>query len=1244
MNFSSITKAILCLLVIFFQFQLFSQKRTPLQEPYIPGHLIVQIDEKSTIEDLIHKLPSVYEFKLNRLLSKNMRAYLIEFNPFTVNQMEALRIVNNLPEVTVVQNNHLVEIRQTPNDPQFSNQWHHLNSGQTGGTNDADTDIDEAWDITTGGTNALGHDIVVCILEQVNFNHDDLDDNQWFNPNEIPGNGIDDDNNGYIDDINGWDLQSNSGTLPTSNSNHGTNVAGMIGAEGNNSIGVVGANWNVKMMNVTGYNINSEASVVSAYDYPLSLRKQYNNSNGNQGAFVVSTNASWGIDGANPDNYPIWCAFYDTLGVYGILNCGATTNQNLNVDVSGDMPTACPSQYMVGVGRSDHNDNFAGGYGLTTIDFPAPGINVTTTANTNTYTTTTGTSFSSPYTAGVIALLYSIPCPNFMNIVLANPQEGADLVFNSIMNGLDLKPNMTNSFIGGGRLNAKNAMDILMDQTCSSCTPPGDILITSVNDNDASISYSGVADAVSYTIYISQVGSANVNVYTTSDLSYTFSGLTSCTAYEFYVETTCATETSISSSIQNFTTSGCGSCIDANYCATSGQNPAIFVGVHDPANVETEYTTYTLTSGWGANLSDGYAYGDLILVDDGTALPNEGCNALINGASINGNIAVALRGSCNFSLKALNAQNAGATALLLINNQGTSPTQLGDGGEGPQVSIPVVMISQNDGAALLNHLQGGSSAIGFIGQQSEWIEIFELNGISYNSGNDNGYKAPDLAPIELDVNTTYNFTINPEQAGQAMLQYARIWVDMDQNGVFDVNELLYDQLSPNIGPISGSLNIPVSATLGSTRMRVQMSFQGYGSNGLPDVCGDFISGEVEDYCLLLSSGIACGMNLNATVQQPACSSVQNGSIELNVTGGSPGYSYQWNNGAGNVSTVSNLGAGTYQVIVSDALGCDTIGTFSLVYQTNLELTSNVNNPSCSPNTDGEISVIATGGSGYTYQWTNGPTDSIYSSLAPGNYNILVTSNNGCTINQVYSLSYEADLSISANIINPSCTDFQDGSITVIASGGSGINYQWFNGPASSTYTNLGEGIYYVTATADNGCFITDTFNIQASPSTPTASFTYNQNSSTYAFLNASTNGVSYLWDFGDGNTSNSFNPVHTYASDGNYTVCLTVFGECQDTIFCDDIVLNTIAVSILNDYEINVYPNPVYQNMNIESNSPLNLNMNIYDYLGRILETTELSQGITSINMSSLGSGAYHYEIIDLFGNLIQSNKFIVLK
>jgi PKD repeat protein len=1224
-----------------------AQMRTPLEEPYIPGHLIIQIEKGIKIEDIIRHLPHNYEFQLNRLLSDHMNAYLIEFNPSTIGQMDALNLVNRQKGVTIVQNNHLVQVRSTiPNDPQFGQQWHHRNTGQTSGTVDADIDTDEAWDITTGGQNALGHDIVVCILEQVDFSHNDLINNRWTNPFEIPGNGIDDDGNGYVDDIHGWNVASGgSGTLPTNNSGHGTNVAGMIGAQGNNSLGVVGANWNVKMMNVVGYNINSEASVVSAYNYPLTLRKAYNNSNGTAGAFVVSTNASWGIDGANPNNYPIWCAFYDTLGKYGILNCGATTNSNLNVDTAGDMPTACPSQYMVGIGRTDHNDNFAGGYGLNTINFPAPGINVRTTANGNTYTTTTGTSFSSPLTAGVIALLYSIPCPNFMNIVLSDPQLGADLVFNSLMDGVDLKPNLTNFFVAGGRLNVKNSMDLLMDEVCSACVPPSNISVSTINNNDATITFGANPEADDYTIYIQVAGSNNWTSFTTSNTSYVFTGLLTCTDYEFYIESNCDQEVSTPSPIFTFNTTGCGNCIELPYCATNATNPSVIVNVHSPSNVETTYTNYTLTDNWGGSLTAGYSYGNMVLVNDGSAAPSEGCGPLINGAAINGNIAIAVRGTCNFSTKALNAQNAGATALIIINNQASSPTVLGAGADAGQVTIPVIMISQTDGANLLAHLQGGGSAVGFMGQQSEWIQSFEFNGDLTVSGNDNGYRPAGTTSFSVVQGQSVPFTVTPGQAGQPMQQYVRIWVDANQDGVFDVSEMVYDQGTASLGTVSGSIVIPPAALTGSTRMRVQMAYQGYGSGALPGVCGSFVSGEVEDYCLTIGSGQACGIVATPSVTGPSCAAVQNGSIDLAVTGGTPGYTYSWNNGAGNVSSVSGLGAATYIVTITDAAGCDTSLSFTLNYTTNITFNSSVTHPTCAPNENGEILASATGGPGITYQWTGGPAGASYSNLGVGTYQVIATTNEGCSSSASYTLAYTTNLVMNANLTHPSCLDSENGAITVSAAGGSGITYQWTGGPSNATWSGLANGTYEVIATAANGCSITGSYTLSANPTNPVAGFNLNQTGGSVSFFNTSQNGTAYSWDFGDGNSSASFNPTHTYAQDGTYNVCLTVIGTCENAVTCQEVIVNTVGLETIDHAEvITVYPNPASNEINFKITLTNASEILLLDATGKIVKKSGIKTEHTVIDVNDLVTGIYFYQIYDNKGNRIYVDKINVVR
>ena len=244
--------------------------------------------------------------------------------------------------------------------------------------------------------------------------------------------------------------------------NHGTAVSGMIGATGNNGLGVSGVNWDVGIMQVQMGGL-TESNVVSAYSYPHIMRDLYNTTGGAKGALVVATNASWGIDLANPANYPIWCAYYDDLGSVGILNCGATANAPYNIDTQGDMPTGCGSDYMVSVTATNDNDvRTFSAYGATTIDLAAPGENVYLPSGGSNYSNTSGTSFASPCVAGAIALMYSAPCSSIASNSLADPQGTADVVLGFIYDGVDPIDQLLTETVTGGRLNLANSLDLLM--------------------------------------------------------------------------------------------------------------------------------------------------------------------------------------------------------------------------------------------------------------------------------------------------------------------------------------------------------------------------------------------------------------------------------------------------------------------------------------------------------------------------------------------------------------------------------------------------------------------------------------------------------------------------------------------------------------------------------------------------------------------------------------------------------------
>ncbi len=439
----------------------------------VPGEYIVQLQASAKADLMIQAFNEQNPqtpLQLKRTLSKRFGILLLQGSASFSGLLPELR---KSPYVKLAQHNHTVQLRATtPDDVSFNQQWGLKNTGQNGGVAGADIDAESAWDITTGGLTAQGDTIVVAVIDDgFQLNHPDLAANFFRNYGEIPGNNIDDDNNGYVDDINGWNAYDDNGTITPSQ--HGTHVSGIIGAVGNNGIGVSGVNWNVKVMAIEGSS-GDEATVVAAYAYAAEMRIQYDESNGQRGAFVVATNSSFGVDQGNPDDFPIWCGFYDTLGENGILSAGATANANFNIDQTGDIPTACASEFLVAVTNSTRNDTKANGaaFGLNSIDIAAPGSSVYATVPTSTYANLTGTSMATPHVAGVIGLMYAAACDLLIADYKANPAGLALTMRQYLLDGADVVPSFATQVNGSRRLNAFGALTQVQSYICNTEAPP----------------------------------------------------------------------------------------------------------------------------------------------------------------------------------------------------------------------------------------------------------------------------------------------------------------------------------------------------------------------------------------------------------------------------------------------------------------------------------------------------------------------------------------------------------------------------------------------------------------------------------------------------------------------------------------------------------------------------------------------------------------------------------------------------
>lgn len=356
--------------------------------------------------------------------------------------------------------NQAIEERKRPNDLFFGAQTY-LNLIQ----------IPKVWNITTGGKMQNGSEIVAVVLDTgIEIDHPDLVNNIFVNTQEIPNDFLDNDGNGYIDDVNGLNTISNLGNHVVER--HGTWVSGIIGAEGNNNVGVSGVNWHVKILPIT--NVRNLATVIKGYDYALNMKKLYIQSQGTRGANIVVTNYSGGLDkafGSDPAYKP-WCDMYDLLGAQGILSVGSTTNTEVDVDEVGDMPSTCSSEFFIAVTSIDSLGLFSRnvGFGSDNIDLAAPGENIFNLRNGSSYFDDTGTSASSPMVAGTIALLYSVPCVSFGQLVEQDRIKAARYVRDAIFNGVSPTDELKSRSKSGGYLNAFNAL-LNMQEACNGELP-----------------------------------------------------------------------------------------------------------------------------------------------------------------------------------------------------------------------------------------------------------------------------------------------------------------------------------------------------------------------------------------------------------------------------------------------------------------------------------------------------------------------------------------------------------------------------------------------------------------------------------------------------------------------------------------------------------------------------------------------------------------------------------------------------
>ncbi|HKP36126.1 MAG TPA: S8 family serine peptidase [Pyrinomonadaceae bacterium] len=328
----------------------------------------------------------------------------------------ALQLLSQFRDTFAVVEPHLIRRASgTPNDPGFAEQW-------------ALTQINAAaaWDLTTGSPS-----VVVAVTDSgIDFNHPDLASRVWFNPGEQPGNLRDDDLNGYVDDYRGYNFAYENND-PTDDLSHGTFVSGVIGAVGNNGVGIAGLCWNVRIMPVK---IMDYAGLI----YSIDLIRGFDYARG-KGAKIV--NASLG----GPRGTQSEADAISRLRAAGVLLVTAAGNDGSNNDIDPMYPASYPFDNIIVATHSDTDDflTFDSNYGAATVDLAAPGDYVYSAAPGGGYRHGSGSSFAAPHVTGVAALLKA-----------QNPSRSYAAIKSAILSNVDSRPGLRGRVVSGGRLNA----------------------------------------------------------------------------------------------------------------------------------------------------------------------------------------------------------------------------------------------------------------------------------------------------------------------------------------------------------------------------------------------------------------------------------------------------------------------------------------------------------------------------------------------------------------------------------------------------------------------------------------------------------------------------------------------------------------------------------------------------------------------------------------------------------------------
>ncbi len=430
--------------------------------------------------------------------------------------------IERLPSVASISTNNVVRATEWSNDPESSKLWGLNNQGQVingvAGTPDADIDLPEALAHATVQTQ-----VVVGIVDTgIDYNHPDLRDNMWKNPGEIAGNNRDDDGNGFIDDVYGFNFVNNTGN-PMDDDEHGTHVAGTIAASLNNSQGVAGiASGAAKLMAIKFLDANGSgtyANAIRALNYATMMSSR--------GVNLKVLNNSWGGYGTVPALEDAVNAT-NAAGMLFVASAGNESNDN-----DGEfkaIPASYAASNIISVAATNNLDELASfsNYGATTVDLAAPGVGILSTTPGNRYQSFNGTSMAAPHVAGALALAWA-----------CHPDKTSTEIQDALFGSVDALDSLDGAVATGGRLNVNNLLTALEDPILLAPLAPANLVVTDAGTDFIVLEWTDSSDnEESFSIEISADGGETWDLIGILELDTTtarIAGLESGSTYQFKV-------------------------------------------------------------------------------------------------------------------------------------------------------------------------------------------------------------------------------------------------------------------------------------------------------------------------------------------------------------------------------------------------------------------------------------------------------------------------------------------------------------------------------------------------------------------------------------------------------------------------------------------------------------------------------------------------------------------------------------